>query len=300
MQASEVKPQLIQHNYHRTRKTIHLVCFLIFAALPFFNVMRFDIPKQRFYFFGFELWISEFGIIFLSLMFLMFVIVAMSIVFGRVYCGYVCPQMIFSEASFEVEDWLKRKINKHLSRLSLAARKRLWRISLYGSVGVASVVLAFVFISYFVEPRDLFFRLVAFDLHTAGGISGATVTLITFLDFTLVRQKFCTTVCPYGYLQGMMGDKDTLLVHYRDQNKECIQCKKCIRVCHIRIDIREGPFQIQCVHCGECIDASTRSWDGSNSRKQGSFATRGERAATLLMSKPSGIANLASAMPSAS
>src|SRR5512138_3237109 len=126
MQVSE-SPDLIlkQHDYHRTRKRVHLICLLIFVALPFLNVMRFDIPKQRFYLLGFELWISEFGILFLSLMLLMFVIVAMSIVFGRIYCGYACPQMIFSEASLDVESWLKRKINKHMSRLSLAARNRI-------------------------------------------------------------------------------------------------------------------------------------------------------------------------------
>ncbi|MFN7998334.1 MAG: 4Fe-4S dicluster domain-containing protein, partial [Bryobacteraceae bacterium] len=119
----------------------------------------------------------------------------------------------------------------------------------------ASVFLAFAFISYFVPPPDLFHRLVALDVHTAGGIAGATVTLITFLDFTLVRQRFCTTVCPYGYLQGMLGDKETLLVHYRDQGHECIECKKCVRICHMGIDIRESPLQIECIHCGECIDA---------------------------------------------
>src|ERR1039457_4191826 len=107
-----------RHNYHRTRKLIHLFYFLIFLALPFFNVMRFDIPRQRFYFFGNELWISEFGIVFLSLMFLMFVIVASSILFGRIYCGYACPQMIFSETSIYFEDWLKRKITKHSGTLS--------------------------------------------------------------------------------------------------------------------------------------------------------------------------------------
>ncbi len=248
-------PAPIQHDYHRLRKAIHLLCFLTFLALPFANVMRFDIPRQRFYCFTFELWINEFGIIFLSLMFLMFVVVASSIVYGRVYCGYACPQMIFSEASQALEDWLKRKIDKRFSRLSPTRRKRLWRISFYGVVSVASVFLAFVFISYFVEPSDLLNRLFSLDVHTAGGVSGVVVTLITFLDFTLLRQRFCTSVCPYGYLQGLLGDRNTLLVHYRDPGRKCINCKKCVRVCQMGIDIRDGPFQIQCVHCGECIDA---------------------------------------------
>jgi cytochrome c oxidase accessory protein FixG len=229
-------------NWHKLRKRVHALCFLIFLALPFLNVIRFDIPRQRFYFFGSELWINEFAIIFFSLMFLMFVVVAISIFYGRVFCGYLCPQMIFSEASCSLENWLRSRVTKN-------------RAAFFALTALASVGLAFVFISYFVEPRDLFHRLATLDLHTAAGISGATVTLLTFLDFSLVRQKFCTTVCPYGYLQGMFGDDRTLLVLYRDEQHRCIECKKCVRVCPMEIDIRKSPYQIECIHCGECIDA---------------------------------------------
>lgn len=236
-------------NWHSLRKRIHLVCFLIFLALPFLNVIRFDIPKERFYFAGFELWINEFAIIFFTLMFLMFLVVVSSVFYGRVYCGYLCPQMIFSEASVAVQTRLakltaQRKISKRTAR-----------VLFYAVIGAASVALAFVFVSYFVEPRDLLHRLFSLDIRTAGGISGAAVTVVTFLDFAFLRQKFCTTACPYGYLQGMLGDGNTLLVHYRDEEHACIECKKCVRVCPMGIDIRQSPFQIECVHCAECIDA---------------------------------------------
>ncbi|HUB32659.1 MAG TPA: 4Fe-4S dicluster domain-containing protein [Bryobacteraceae bacterium] len=242
-------------NWHRIRKRVHLACFLIFLALPFLNIVRFDIPRQRFYFAGQELWISEFGIVFFSLMFLMFLVVVSSVFYGRVYCGYLCPQMIFSEASLALESRLRRLITRHFIAWKPAARAWAVRILFYGAVGIASVFLAFIFISYFVEPRDLLHRLLSFDIRTAGGISGAVVTLITFFDFTLLRQRFCTTACPYGYLQGMLSDGKTLLVHYRDPQKECIECKKCVRVCPMGIDIRNSPFQIECIHCAECIDA---------------------------------------------
>ena len=127
-------------NWHRLRKFIHLACFLLFLALPFLNIVRFDIPKQRFYFAGIELWINEFAIIFFALMFLMFVIVLSSVFYGRVYCGFLCPQMIFSEAAVAVEKWLRRRFPRAVFYLVL---------------GVASVFLAFAFIAYFVEPRDL-------------------------------------------------------------------------------------------------------------------------------------------------
>jgi cytochrome c oxidase accessory protein FixG len=236
-------------NWHRLRKQIHVLCFLIFLALPFLNVMRFDIPRQRFYFFGFELWISEFGIVFFALMFLMFLVVAASVLYGRVYCGYLCPQMIFSEASVALQSKLQRMVVKR------GGSRRTARALFYAVVAAASVVLAFIFVAYFVPPRDLAGRLFSLDIRTAAGITGAAVTILTFLDFAFLRQRFCTTACPYGYLQGMLGDGSTLLVHYRDEKHDCIECKKCVRVCPMGIDIRESPFQIECIHCAECIDA---------------------------------------------
>jgi cytochrome c oxidase accessory protein FixG len=242
-------------SWHRLRKLVHLFCFLAFAALPFFNVMRFDIPRQRFYFAGYELWINEFAIVFFALMFLMFLVVVSSVFYGRVYCGYLCPQMIFSEASLNLESRLRRWVVKKFIGWSPRLRTGLQRALFYGIVAMASVFLAFIFISYFVEPRDVLRSLLTLDIRTAGGISGAAVTLVAFLDFSLVRLRFCTTVCPYGYLQGMLSDKNTLLVHYRDETHECIECKKCVRVCPMGIDIRKSPFQIECVHCADCIDA---------------------------------------------
>lgn len=253
--ARELPPVLNQPVRHRLRKRIHLLCFLIFCALPFFNIIRFDIPRQRFYIAGVQLWIGEFGIVFFTMMFLMFVIVSLSMIYGRVYCGYACPQMIFSEAANLAEERLKKFITKKFISLPVKQRNLLHRVVLYLVLGAASVVLAFVFISYFVEPRDLIARLAHFDLITAGGMAGAVTTLITFLDFAFLRQKFCTTICPYGYLQGMLADRNTLLVQYRDPDHLCVECKKCVRVCHMGIDIRKSPFQMECIHCGECIEA---------------------------------------------
>jgi polyferredoxin len=242
-------------SWHHLRKRVHLFCFLAFLALPFLNIVRFDIPRQRFYFAGYELWINEFAIVFFAIIFLMFLVVVSSVFYGRVYCGYLCPQMIFSEASLNLESRLRRWVTKKFIAWSPKARNRLHRAFFYGIVAAASVFLAVIFISYFVSPRDVLRSLVTFDIRTAAGICGAAVTLITFLDFSLLRLRFCTTVCPYGYLQGMLGDKNTLLVHYRDETHECIECKKCVRVCPMGIDIRQSPFQIECVHCADCIDA---------------------------------------------
>jgi cytochrome c oxidase accessory protein FixG len=166
--------------------------------------------------------------------------------------------MIFSEWSWAVERGAARFFNRRFPKWPAARRGLAAKAVFYIVLLLASVFLAFVFTAYFVEPRDLLARLLRFDLQTAGGLTGAIVTLFTFLDFALVRQKFCTTICPYGYLQGMLVDKESLLVVYhdgKDDGKVCIECKKCVRVCEMGIDIRTSPFQIECVHCGDCIDA---------------------------------------------
>ncbi|BDU75504.1 4Fe-4S dicluster domain-containing protein [Mesoterricola sediminis] len=239
----------------KLRKRVHLLCFLVFLALPFTNLMRVDIPRQRVFLGGAEILISEFSILFFATMFAMFVVAAMAIVYGRIYCSYACPQMIFSEWSVSVERWAANAAGRLLPRGGAGARKALGRGIFLAALAAASVVLAFIFTAYFVEPRDLLHRLLRFDLVTVGGLTGAVVTLLTFLDFTLLRQKFCTTICPYGYIQGFLQDRQSLLVEYRDPSAACIECNKCVRVCEMGIDIRKGPFQIECVHCGDCIDA---------------------------------------------
>jgi cytochrome c oxidase accessory protein FixG len=176
-------------------------------------------------------------------------------IYGRFYCGYFCPQMIFSEAATWLEKRTTRFVNRKLSSLSEAGRKVVARAVFYLVLLPASVFVTFVFVSFFVPPADLFQRLLSFDIRTAGGIVGASVTLLTFFDFAFLRQRFCTVICPYGYLQNMLADRHTLLVHFHDPNKHCINCAKCVRACPMGIDIRRGAHQLECTHCAECVDA---------------------------------------------
>jgi polyferredoxin len=245
---------LLGTKFHRVRKTVQLICFIVFILLPLFDVVRFDLPRQRFYFFGAELWISEFSIIFLSMMFLWILVAAMAMIYGRFYCGYLCPQMIFSEAANTLEKRITRLVNRKLSKRGPGLRRML-AIALFSVVLLpASVFVTFVFVSYFVPPADLLHRLLTLDIRTAGGIVGASVTLVTLLDFAFLRQRFCTAICPYGYLQNMLADKHTLQVHYQDEEGKCIHCEKCVLACPMGIDIRLSSHQLECTHCAECID----------------------------------------------
>jgi cytochrome c oxidase accessory protein FixG len=241
--------------YHRVRKTVQTICVLIFILLPLFDIMRVDIPRQRFYFFGVELWISEFAILFLTMMFLWILIAAMAMIYGRFWCGYLCPQMIFSEAANSIEKWITRRVNRTFPKSSDKSRWWITKVAVYILGIPPSTFVAFVFVAYFVLPIDLFHRLMSFDIRTAAGIIGAAVTAIAFFDFAFLRQRFCTAICPYGYLQSMLADKHTLLVHFHDPNHMCINCAKCVRECPMGIDIRKSSHQLECTHCAECVDA---------------------------------------------
>ena len=249
------RPTIPGTRYHRIRKTVQTICVTIFIFLPLFNVMRGDIVRQRFYFFGAELWISEFAILFLTMMFFWILVAAMAMIYGRFWCGYLCPQMIFSEASHASELAIERWVKKLFPSASAKTKKILAKTAFYVLGLPPSIFFAFVFVSYFVPPADLFQRLISFDIRTAGGIVGASVTAITFFDFAFLRQHFCTSICPYGYLQNMLADKHTLLVHFHDPRHQCINCAKCVRACPMGIDIRKGSHQLECTHCAECVDA---------------------------------------------
>jgi cytochrome c oxidase accessory protein FixG len=259
-QSNPVKPAVPRvtlpgTKFHRVRKTVQTICVIIFILLPLFDIMRVDLVRQRFYFFGAELWISEFSILFLTMMFLWILVAAMAMIYGRFYCGYLCPQMIFSEAANTIEKRITRMVNRKLSNLGAGARGFLVRALFYVILLPASVFFTFVFVSFFIPPVDLFHRLISLDIRTAGGIFGASVTLLTFLDFAFLRQRFCTAICPYGYLQNMLADRHTLQVFFPTDSGNCIHCEKCLRACPMGIDIRNGTHQLECTHCAECIDA---------------------------------------------
>jgi polyferredoxin len=154
--------------YHRVRKTVQVICVLIFILLPLFDIMRVDIPRQRFYFFGVELWISEFAILFLTMMFFWILIAAMAMIYGRFWCGCLCPQMIFSEAANTIEKWITRRVARTFPNAYDKARWWISKAVVYILGVPPSIFFAFVFVSYFVPPVELFHRLTSFDIRTQG------------------------------------------------------------------------------------------------------------------------------------
>jgi cytochrome c oxidase accessory protein FixG len=237
--------------FARQRRLIQLAFFAVFAVLPLFDLFRFDFTVSRFYFFRHEIWLDEWTLIWLAMMFAMWLVAAASLILGRVYCAYACPQMVFSEVANDL-DALAKKVVRKFSANGRGAAVRVVSLALLAPV---SVLFSLLFMAYFAPLPEVVRRLVRFDVGPWLGLLGLLTAVLFFLDFAFLREGFCRSVCPYGLLQGILEDGRSLHVTFDESTGPCIQCNLCAKVCPMEIDIRKGPFQIECTRCGNCIDA---------------------------------------------
>ncbi len=239
-------------HYTVRRRLIQLAFLAVFILLPLFDLFRFDFSTGRLHLFRAQIWLDEWAILWLALMFAMWLIAALSLVLGRVYCAYACPQMVFTEIAHDFDAIGKRLSRKIRDR---QLRERTAKGISYGLLGVLSVAVSVLFMGYFAPLPLVISRLLHLDIGLWVGLVGASTALIAFLDFAFVRESFCRSACPYGLLQGILEDGRSLHVAFDQASGDCIECKACARVCPMEIDIRDGAFQIECTRCGSCIDA---------------------------------------------
>jgi polyferredoxin len=237
--------------FARQRRLIQMAFFAVFALLPLFDLFRFDFTVSRFYFFRHEIWLDEWTLIWLALMFAMWLVGAASLVLGRVYCAYACPQMVFSEIAHDI-DHLARKVVRKISANAGGKAARIASLLLLVPV---AVLFSLLFMAYFAPLPDVAGRLARLDVLPWVGLLGLITAVLFFLDFAFLREKFCRSVCPYGLLQGILEDGRSLHVKFDETTGPCIQCNLCAKVCPMEIDIRKGAYQIECTRCGNCIDA---------------------------------------------
>ncbi len=209
--------------------------------LPFLRVggesaFRFDIPSLRLHFFGRVLWIDEFHLFLLGLLFLLILAIAVTVVLGRVWCGWLCPQTVVAELASWAATILPKRLRPSAKAAILAPLTALVSLSL---------------LWYFVPPaeatRNLFRSplLLGFFLVQWAVIYGMVAVLGT---------RFCRTVCPYSMLQNGVADRDTISVAFDPSRADCLRCDLCSRVCPVGIDVRKGD-QRECIACARCIDA---------------------------------------------
>ncbi len=237
------------------RRRFQWVTTLLLLVLPWLEVdgkslLRIDIPGLNLYLFGQILRIEELYLVLLATLIFVLSFLLITVVLGRVWCGWLCPQTTLSD----VAEWAARFLGLKVQRNSLHGPLRgkilLQLVYLFLAFLVASNLLW-----YFIQPRLFFARLVTFDLHYAAWITFIVTGLLVYLDLAAVRRLICSDFCPYGRVQTAIVDKATLTLHLPDAELErCIECGSCVRNCPMEIDIRHG-YQVECTNCGRCLDA---------------------------------------------
>ncbi|MBZ0180995.1 MAG: cytochrome c oxidase accessory protein CcoG [Melioribacteraceae bacterium] len=270
----------------RTIVSIFLLAFLFGA--PFLKVnghqfMLFNVLERKFILFGIPFGPHDFHLFGLAMIAIIVSIFLFTVVYGRIFCGWICPQTIFMEMVFrKIEYWIEGDANKQraLDKMPMNAEKFIKKTSKQIIFFVISFIIANFFLSYIIGMDQLI--VIVTDPITAhlGGLFAITVfSGIFYWVFSYFREQACTIVCPYGRLQGVMLDQNSIVIAYdnvrgeprgkirknesRDDKGDCIDCNLCVDVCPTGIDIRHGT-QLECVNCTACIDACDNVMDKIN------------------------------------
>lgn len=247
----------------------------IYVLLPWIRINGYpavflDIVHLRFHFFGLTLASQDLWIGFFIITGLGFFLFYISALFGRIWCGWACPQTVFLEHVFRrIERWLEGDATKR-KRLDVAPwaiHKIVLRVLKHGLFIVISALMAHVFLSYFVSIPKLYQWMQTSPLeHWSAFLFVIVATIILYFNFSWFREQLCLVICPYGRLQSTLQDDDSIIIGYDEKRGnppgkatdpntgDCIDCSRCIQVCPTGIDIRQG-LQIECIGCAACIDA---------------------------------------------
>lgn len=237
------------NNFQFYRRIVRIILVILGVTLPFIKIngnhlLIFNIYTFEFHIFGLSLQINQFLPLLALFLFLTFLFLYLTVTFGRIWCGWLCPQSVSMELTSFMQNFNK-------GSLPIKTFKILF-------LSLLSVLIAANILLYFI-PYEIFFDRLLGEKFSKG-IFTALLTLGTllFLNFWLVRYRFCATVCPYSMLQSMLFDKHTLAVWMIPERKdECINCLSCVKVCSTNIDIRQGQNSA-CINCAKCIDACAK------------------------------------------
>lgn len=250
---------------------------LLFFAGPFIKIngnplLMINVVEGKFSILGKMFWPQDFFIFGLGMLIFIVFIILFTLVFGRVFCGWVCPQTIFMEMVFRKIEYLiegdagKQKV---LDRQPWNAEKILKKVSKHLVFFGVSFLIANTFLAYILGIETMK-EMIAAPAENIGVLLGLLIfTTVFYAVYAYIRETVCTNICPYGRLQGVLLDKDSIVVAYdyergeergkyrkdRDEKLgDCIDCHQCVDVCPTGIDIRNGT-QLECVNCTACIDA---------------------------------------------
>ena len=276
-----LKPSGKWTNY---RKYLAWLYLAVFFVMPFIKVndmpfMMINLPEGKFILFSKIFWPQDFFIFAIGMITFIIFIVLFTVIYGRLFCGWTCPQTVFMEFVFRPIEWLIEGSPAQQKKLNAGewnSGKILKKTLKHGLYLLISFVIAHTFLAYILGIDELV-KIIREPLSDhVGMLSGLVIfTLLFYAVFAFVRDIVCTTICPYGRLQSVMFDKDTMQIAYDHQRGEprgkfkknvvrtegdCVNCLKCVQVCPTGIDIRDG-VQMECVGCTACIDACDEVMD---------------------------------------
>ncbi|WP_264211068.1 cytochrome c oxidase accessory protein CcoG [Leisingera thetidis] len=232
-----------------------------------------DLANRRFYFFWIEIWPHEFYFVAGLLIMAGLGLFLFTSALGRVWCGYACPQTVWTDLFILVERWIEGDRNARLRlhrQKKLDFRKARLRITKWTAWFLIGLATGGAWVFYFADAPTLAYDLVTLNAHPIAYSTMLVLTATTFLFGGFAREQICIYACPWPRIQAAMMDEDTLTVGYRDWRGEprgklkkgkvaegqgdCIDCMACVNVCPMGIDIRDGQ-QMECITCALCIDA---------------------------------------------
>lgn len=279
-----IYPRKPAGRFYRWRTIVAWLLLGLFAAGPFIRIhgvplLLFDIPERKFALFGQIFWPQDLYIFALLLLTIFVMIVLFTAVFGRVWCGWACPQTIFMEMVFrKIEFWIEGDGHRQrvLDRAPWTPEKIRKKITKHAIFLGVSFLVANWLSTYFVGLDDWWAFISGNPFQHPGALAALIgFTLLFYGIFARFREQACTFICPYGRFQSVLLDNDSIVVAYdhrrgekrarfhRDQPREarqaqgigdCVDCGLCVDVCPTGIDIRNG-LQMECVNCTACIDA---------------------------------------------
>lgn len=262
-------PGEVKGFFKKRKSIVHFILMLIFLTLPWLEInghqaILLNIPKRQFALFGMIFWAHDGPLIFFVLAILTFSLAFVTSVWGRVWCGWACPQTVFIESVFRrIEIWIE---GNYIARRKLASspmsfekfRKTTFKWLAYIFI---SLIISHSFLAYFVGTERLqqIMHQPPLENWSLFVMMLFLTTLIAF-DFGWFREQFCIIMCPYGRFQSVLMDSTSMAVLYDDKRTDCIQCNRCVQVCPTGIDIRKG-LQLECIACTACIDACDEIMD---------------------------------------
>lgn len=272
-------------------RTIVGVILLIFLfAGPFLKingnpVLLLNFIERKIIILGMQFWPQDFHLFFLAMLSLFVFIILFTTTYGRVWCGWTCPQTIFMEFVFRKIEYLIEGNARKQKILSEQAWNfdKIWRkTSKHVIFYLISFIIGNTFLAYIIGIENLKLIIIGNPLDHLSGLAAMLIfSGIFYFIFAHFREQVCTAVCPYGRLQGVLLDKNSIVVAYdykrgepkgtffkgEDRKKngkgDCINCTQCVQVCPTGIDIRNGT-QLECINCTACIDACNSMMDAVN------------------------------------